>query len=460
MTFNDIIKAIGIEPYYRDPTADIVIYCGDCREILPLLKDIDAVVTDPPYELGFMGKAWDKSGITYDLKVWQGCLNALKLGSHLLSFGGTRTYHRMVCAIEDAGFEIRDMIEWVYGSGFPKSLNIGKAIDKIQGNEREIVGKEKGAGTTGNNKVGNQTFVAKNQYKDGTHDITKGNSEWEGWGTALKPAHEPICLARKPIEGTVVQNVLEYGTGGLNIDATRISVDPRIDDPRLGGQGEWHIKRKPDGHTVSFPAKDMGSSNLGRFPANLIHDGSEEVLGIFPNNSGAHGGNDCGYDWFSGGNKKIQIEKSSGSAARFFYCAKASKSERDAGCEELDDLDPHTTYADDEWSRNNMGNTPTVKRQPVKNNHPTVKPLALMEYLIKLITPPKGIILDPFMGSGTTILAAQKLGYKAIGIEIEEKYCEIAKKRLSQMVMDLKQPEIIRDGLAEAEWYQQFTGLK
>ena len=249
---------------------------GDCLEKLKDLEDnsVDSVVTDPPYELGFMGKSWDNSGIAYNVDMWKECLRVLKPGGHLLAFGGTRTYHRMASAIEDAGFEVRDMIEWCYGSGFPKSHNIGKSVDKLQGNEREVVGKEKGAGTTGNNQVGNQTFVAKNQYEDGTHDITKGNSEWEGWGTALKPAHEPICMARKPLaEKTVAENCLKWGTGGINIDGCRVGTSDNLN----GGAYSGGDKKQGDASSY-FTGTKAGKYQqpLGRFPANLILSWQED----------------------------------------------------------------------------------------------------------------------------------------------------------------------------------------
>jgi DNA modification methylase len=365
----------------------------------------DSIVTDPPYEIGFMGKSWDASGIANNSEMWSECLRVLKPGGYLLSFSATRTYHRMAVAIEDSGFEIRDMIEWVYGSGFPKSLNIGKAVDKLQGNEREVVGKEKGAGTTGDNQVGNQTFVAKNQYEDGTHDITKGTSEWEGWGTALKPAHEPICMARKPLaEKTVAENVLKYGTGGINIDESRVESDnPPKERPVLS-----HHKSYKEASNTGFlggsekPKKEF-ISGQGRFPANLIHDNSEEVRECFPETkSGAMNSIAKANQYNTYGKmyeRQVTNQASEGNASRFFksiiYQAKASKSERGTA-----------------------------------NSHPTVKPVALMEYLIKMVTPTNGIVLDPFMGSGTTGVACVLNDFEFVGIDLDKDYCEIARARI------------------------------
>jgi site-specific DNA-methyltransferase (adenine-specific) len=305
---------------------------GDSLLVLQLLDDnsVDAIVTDPPYGLSFMGKKWD-----YDVpseELWRQCFRVLKAGGHLLCFAGTRTQHRMAVRIEDAGFEIRDMIAWVYGSGFPKSLDVSKAIDKAAGAEREVVGTRiTGAAMSGKasgieNGQGGTEFGSGQNEVPITAPATPEAKQWEGWGTALKPALEPITVARKPLIGTVAENVLQHGTGAINVDGGRV--------------GE-------------------------RWPANFIHDGSEEVTDLL------------------------------GSAARFFYCAKASKRDRDEG-----------------------------------NHHPTVKPTDLMRYLCRLVTPPDGTVLDPFMGSGSTGKAAVLEGFRFIGIEREEEYCEIAKARI------------------------------
>ena len=228
-------------------------------------NSVDSIVTDPPYELGFMGKSWDNTGIAYNVELWRQCLRVLKPGGHLLAFGGTRTYHRMACAIEDAGFEIRDMIEWVYGSGFPKSLNIGKAVDKLQGNDREVLGTRKvpdqrsgGINSERTAQIGVPTRM--------TTD-TKGTSEWEGWGTALKPAHEPCVLARKPIEGTVANNVLKHGTGGLNIDGTRVGTFSNTQPSGVTRLGQWASSHDGANRKILPETVEI---KQGRFPANLI----------------------------------------------------------------------------------------------------------------------------------------------------------------------------------------------
>jgi site-specific DNA-methyltransferase (adenine-specific) len=251
---------------------------GDCLEELKTLEDnsVDSIVTDPPYELGFMGKSWDNTGIANNVEMWKECLRVLKPGGHLLAFSGTRTYHRMTVAIEDAGFEVRDMIEWVYGQGFPKSLNIGKAVDKLQGNEREEFVRNNGAGTSVSGKktiYGSGLSKADNDTSEFID--TKGTSEWEGWGTALKPAHEPICMARKPLaEKTVAENCLKWGTGGINIDESRVESKPRLTGTLDKGE---EIKAEPTSFKGSGTRKlqtgydeKMLESNLGRFPANLI----------------------------------------------------------------------------------------------------------------------------------------------------------------------------------------------
>ena len=311
---------------------------GDCLEEVQKLVDkgiqVDSIVTDPPYHLtsiverfgkegsapakdkdgafqrqskGFMGKEWDGGDIAFRKETWELFMKVLKPGGHLLAFSGSRTYHRMAVAIEDAGFNIRDQIMWLYGSGFPKSHNLG-----------------------------------------------------DGWGTALKPAHEPIVLARKKIEGTNKQNREKYGTAGLNIDACRVGLSEG-DDPRLGGKGTWKTdKMAKDVYDGGYTGVETGSSELGRFPANVMHNGLEE-------------------DW-----------------ARYFYCPKTSKAEKGKD-----------------------------------NSHPTVKPIKLMKYLCRLVTPKGGTVLDPFMGSGSTGIAAKNEGFEFIGIEREKEYFEIAERRVS-----------------------------
>ena len=378
----------------------IQIILGDCIEKLRGLPDnnVDSIITDPPYELGFMGKAWDASGIAYNVELWRECLRVLKPGGHLLAFSGTRTYHRMAVAIEDAGFEVRDMIEWIYGSGFPKSLNVGKAVDKLQNNEREIIEIriKKAGDITGRN------FNRGGDYPDKELTKTKGTSEWEGWGTALKPAHEPICMARKPLaEKTVAENVLKWGTGGLNIDGCRVETEENLN---YGTGKKINVGFKTSPQNNDRPIYD-GS---GRFPANLIHDNSEEVRACFPETGVSKGGQSgvkkSGLTYSANLDEKENTKGCGfgdlGNASRFFksiiYQAKASKSERGEG-----------------------------------NIHPTVKPIALMEYLIKMVTPKGGTVLDPFMGSGSTGVAAKQNDFKFIGIDITPEYIEIAKARIN-----------------------------
>ena len=289
----------------------------------------DGILCDPPYELGFMGKSWDSSGIAFDSEMWADIYKLLKPGGHLLAFSGSRTYHRMAVAIEDAGFEIRDMIEWVYGSGFPKSLNIGKAVDKMQGNEREVVGKIAQPGST------NKRLAMGNGWQD-EPDLTKGTSEWEGYGTALKPAHEPCVLARKPLDGTVANNVLKHGTGGINIDESRV---PAGEDHKKNATRHTN-KIYPGGFNDSPINSD--ANPLGRFPANLILSDDPEVEAVFPQTGKGNGGKPFSYSGREYDNKdssmfngdKPQAPSNfndSGSASRFFYTAKSSRSERNLG---------------------------------------------------------------------------------------------------------------------------------
>jgi DNA modification methylase len=421
---------------------------GNCLDKLKELEadSVDSVVTDPPYELGFMGKSWDGSGIANNPDMWREVLRVLKPGGHLLSFSGTRTYHRQAVAIEDAGFEIRDMVEWVYGSGFPKSLNIGKAVDKLEGNERDFVESKRAVGFQ--QGVGDTKILGKGALE---WDRTRGTSPWEGWGTALKPAHEPICLARKPLaEKTVAQNVLKYGTGGINIDKSRVGHNEpekltTRTAPKFNGQdyNNGKIYENKEG------CGNLASANItGRFPANIIHDGSDEVVSEFPNSKSSGEYKKTG-DWKNTGNGEIRtwdigydkLNKyagDSGSASRFFksfiYCAKASKSERDRGCEGMDTQQSVGggggigDYLDDVNSASGKYGS---EKAPAKNNHPTVKPLALMKYLIQMITPEGGVVLDPFAGSGSTLVAAKELGYDFIGIEMTEEYIPIIEARLN-----------------------------
>ena len=400
---------------------------GDCLDVLKELDDnsIDSIVTDPPYGLNFMGKKWDYDVPSID--IWKECLRVLKSGGHLLSFSSARTYHRMAVNIEDAGFEIRDQIMWVYGSGFPKSYNIGRAVDKIQGNKRKVVGEIR----AGKNALGQDSGW--NSHNNRTvMDVTKGNTEHEGWGTALKPAHEPIVLARKPLsEKTVADNVIKYGTGGINIDGCRIELNGDYKCKANGRPSQTGLK---DNYK---PEEANKTDNKGRWPANFIHDGSDEVLELFPNTKSGKNKNDAvsNKTYWSSGKKYIFGKDESnygdeGNASRFFYCPKACKKERNAGCGELE-LKERTDYGGFHSEKGlKENNRNPENRKPFYNNHPTVKPLALMQYLCRLVTPPSGVVLDPFMGSGTTGIAAKLEGFGFVGIEREAEYLEIAKARI------------------------------
>jgi len=446
---------------------------GDCLTVMRTMpnQSVDAIVTDPPYGLEFMGKEWDApwksaevvtvtdeatNGIfhtkgfshgvrfsrgTDEMRAFQAwctewaveCLRLLKPGGHLLAFGGSRTYHRLACAIEDAGFEIRDQIMWVYGSGFPKSMNISKAIDKMMGAEREVVG----VGTSGKSRHVLNAANTPDTF-GGEYEITVAASDeakqWEGWGTALKPAHEPMVLARKPLEGTVAQNVLKHGTGALNIDGCRVV---RADgDISQAGQRTLTFGHDDEPTSGGDGSGGWSQNDAGRWPANFIHDGSDEVLELFPETAGgarpAKANKPTG-EHYEGGWGPItdgeRIEFAGGSAARFFYCAKASRSEREAG---LDDFDPKRDSdrtADDLPGGDNPRNRSNTAR---RNHHPTVKPIALMRYLVRLVTPPGGVVLDPFTGSGTTGIAAIREHAEFIGIEQSADYIEIAYNRIAE----------------------------
>ena len=355
---------------------------GDCLDSLKELEDnsVDSIVTDPPYGLSFMNKKWD-----YDVpttEIWKQCLRVLKPGGHLLSFSSARTYHRMVVNVEDAGFEIRDQIMWVYGSGFPKNHNVGKKVP-----------------------------------------------EYEGWGTALKPAHEPIVMARKPLsESSIAKNVLRWGTGAINIDASRV---PTTDTYVIN---TFDNGAKPFGDAVGEAYTTKTASS--RFPANFIHDGSQEVLDLFPDSAGSGGSvpqtKITGYGDKIGNGKaeyiggpRTEVDCGSGSAARFFYCAKANKKEKDAGCEHLPVRRPDTRTS------TGMGSFEEKGVQPGRNFHPTVKPIKLMTYLITLVTPPGGTVLDPFMGSGSTGVACNDTGNQFIGIERDPDYFTLAQTRIN-----------------------------
>jgi len=418
-----------VSKYYEN--ADAVVYHGNCLDELKNLEDnsIDAVVTDPPYELGFMGKKWDNTGIAYNVDVWRECLRVLKPGGHLLAFGGTRTWHRLAVAIEDAGFEVRDSIAWIYGSGFPKSHNISKAIDKLHGAEREVVGRNPNSreNATKANTLYESGTVGKTDYI--TEAATDDAKKWDGWGTALKPAFEPIVVGRKPVVGTVAENVLEFGTGGLNIDATRIGTETVTINTFDNGA-------KPFGDAVGEPFTSRES--VGRWPANIILDETTAELldkqsgdrkGMATQKSSAlkiYGGNSLNESKTTFPEIR-QGFNDSGGASRFFYVAKANKKDRNEGLDALPDHD----WSGDGAAIPERANRPFI---PSKNHHPTVKPTSLMTYLIKLVTPPNGIVLDPFTGSGSTGKAAIRNGFRFVGIELTEEYLPIITTRLDHEI--------------------------
>lgn len=413
----------------------VVLYPGDCRDVLRTMPDasIDSVVCDPPYALvsigkrfgksgsapaahgrdglyarasaGFMGQTWDTGETAFAVEFWAEVLRVLKPGGHLVAFSGTRTYHRMVVAIEDAGFEIRDQLAWVYGSGFPKSHDVAKAIDKAAGHWRGR------AGAIVEVSVGQVAKGIEYERTDKGEPITAAAAAWEGWGTALKPSWEPIVLARKPLVATVAANVAEHGTGALNIDGCRVNFASDGDMAAAAAAAQRSCLDQNAGRTT-YGRFDNGAASLGpylermdrgRWPANLIHDGSAEVVAAFPNSAGQQGdisGNESsvplGGDVYCRGLGRLPCSSRGdvGSAARFFYSAKADAHDR------------------------------------VASRHPTVKPVDLMQWLCRLVTPPGGVVLDPFAGSGTTGEAAWREGFRAILIEREATYCDDIRRRL------------------------------
>ena len=411
---------------------------GDCLNVLKMMIEdevfVDSIVTDPPYELGFMGRSWDSTGIAFQKETWELCFKVLKPGGHLLAFSGSRTYHRMAVAIEDAGFEIRDQVMWLYGSGFPKSMNVGKALDKKLGNERESFGtklKKAGDMRSGNYDKGGD-------YDDIELEITKGNTEWEGWGTALKPAHEPLVLARKPLsEKSVVDNVLKHRTGGINIDECRVEGnDAKYPDtnPDFRDQGRQskenigidklsfgqteNVKRKKvvrksrdengvwtnDNSGMKAEGSEYADADpRGRFPSNVMHDGSGSIKELFEDKS------------------------------KYFYCAKTSKAERNQGLDNFIKKNKVFNGQSPNASKDMKGVEQKFTTKPSANIHPTVKPIKLMKYLCRLITPKGGTILDPFMGSGSTGMAAKEENFDFVGIEKEEEYFNIASARIESV---------------------------
>jgi DNA modification methylase len=415
------------------------VFAGDCREVLKGLPDnsVDSIVTDPPYELGFMGKKWDSSGIAYDVTVWQECLRVLKPGGHLLAFGGSRTWHRLAVAVEDAGFEIRDNIAWIYGSGFPKSLDVSKAIDKAAGVERDVVtekridlfGEEDAEVSVTDRREDGTTYGLGHSGKLTVKNaITSEAKAWEGWGTALKPAHEPIVVGRKPLIGTVAENVLAWGVGGLNIDGSRIrraSDDVSVAGSRTATFGTQETESGGDG------SGGWSQNDAGRWPANVIFD--EVTAGLLDEQSGNVKGASSNS---TGKTAAFTTQKSlgtlpgyndSGGASRFFYVPKASKRDRNEGLAELEAVRHADRVVDDGPGGENPRNRTNTAKQ---NFHPTVKPTQLMRYLIKLVTPTGGTVLDPFTGSGSTGKAALLDGFGFVGVELTAEYLPIIEGRL------------------------------
>lgn len=418
--------------YWTDTNPDISIYHGDCLHVMKeVLADnsIDAIVTDPPAGIGFMGKEWDhhKGGrdqwVAWMSDVMRECLRVLKPGGHALVWAIPRTSHWTGWAIESAGFEIRDRVSHLFGSGFPKSLDVSKAIDEAAGAQRESV----------ESKVnwGQRPTIGPEGHKgswDVTMPATDAAKQWNGWGTALKPSCEDWWLCRKPLDGTVAENVLKWGTGGLNIDGCRVEGESteRLNTAEMGYHGG------------NLAAEYATGSTLGRWPANVIHDGSEEVLAGFPETASAgeyrhpDSAKEGGNGMFAGGRVSNAYANEIGSAARFFYVPKASKEDREIG---LDDLPVRTPGELTNRKDGSAGlNSPRAGAGRAnsgggRNVHPTVKPVELMRYLCRLITPPKGLILDPFFGSGSTGKAARKEHFRCIGIEADEYYCAIAARR-------------------------------
>jgi len=433
---------------------------GDCIEEMKNLDAncVDTIITDPPYGLSFMGKQWDDFSDNEKLQAWtkEWALQALRVakpGAIMLCFGGTRTFHRITCGIEDAGWEIRDTMMWLYGSGFPKSYNISKGMNKYlkTGNASWNGTGDSSKGALGYSKLQHEQGYRPSDYS-GKHqdsqDVTEEEAQlWDGWGTALKPAFEPIIVAMKPKEGTFVENALKWGVAGLNIDGGRVRFQGSGDENEMRAANKRREKSNNEAGVykgVFMASKELKPNKAtGRWPANIIHDGSEEVLEGFPEGRSSGGGGQAKEDaepgMFGAGGKGIDFGYGQyydkGSAARFFYCAKASKKERNAGLDGMEDkerIDYGGFHSEKGLIENNRN---PENRKPTKNNHPTVKPLALMEYLARLTsTPTGGTVLDPFMGSGTTGMACKKVGRDFIGIELDEHYFEIAEKRIGSII--------------------------
>ena len=433
------------------------LYQGSMLDMAEFIEpnSIDSIVTDPPYELNFMGKGWDSSGIAFQKETWEKCLSVLKPGGYLLAFGGSRTFHRIACAIEDAGFEIRDTIMWLYGSGFPKSMNIGLAIDKKLGIDSKVVSvidcpdlqdvgeKQKALGNGHIQSFGQITNAKRLQY-----EVKEAQNEWAGWGTALKPSYEPIIVARKPCEGTTTDNVMKYGVGGINIDGCRVGEPYKYTIKENGfGSNFMDDNWQPKGNEYE---KEVN----GRFPSNVIltydETDEKEVCGGMPDTKSAIGvgvhrntrnsdtvfnDSSCGLNNTNYDPNRVEGYADSGSVARYFYCAKASKRDRDEGLDKFPTSTKVFNGKSDE-SSTDMKDVEQRFTTQGKNIHPTVKPTDLMQYLVRLVTPNGGTVLDPFNGSGSTGKGAMYenrdngKNYHYIGIELTDEYLPISKARI------------------------------
>lgn len=420
--------------FYKEK--DFTLYKGKMQDVLSTFEEnsIDSIVCDPPYELSFMNKGWDNSGVAFDKETWKHCFRVLKEGGYLLAFGGTRTFHRIACAIEDAGFEIRDTIMWLYGSGFPKSMNIGLAVDKKNGVDNRT-GKIKTDGSSTGSIVTTGIGNLKREYEE-----KQAQNEWRGWGTCLKPAYEPIIVARKPFNGSLVDNVIKNGVGGINIDECRV------------GEERFEIKNgdydNNENQSCFGNIKRTPKEYNGRFPANVIltYDDTDfnEVCGGMPDTKSTYNKDNQheriihreNAEFLKYGYKE-RIDASSyndeGSASRYFYCAKASKKDRDEGLDwfEYQQTTDGCIRANSETARKFGANSALRK-----NIHPTVKPVELMQYLVRLVSPKGSKVLDCFMGSGSTGKACmfenreRNANYHFIGIEMTDEYLPIAKTRI------------------------------
>lgn len=464
-------------------TEEFKLYHGSMLDMLSVIKpkSIDSIVTDPPYELNFMGKGWDNSGIAFQKETWEKCFQVLKPGGYLLAFGGSRTFHRIACAIEDAGFEIRDTIMWLYGSGFPKSMNIGKGVESklLNGSAntqdfRKLKGEMVATGNWGMSKLVKEQGYRPTDYCEDQHlrvdkvDFqTEEGAKWNGWGTALKPAYEPIIVARKPCEGSCIDNVLEYGVGGINIDGCRVGTDvikggttPNFRDVGRKQKEISGVDKLSFGQ-VSNAERMSLEDHTGRFPANVIltYDDTDfqEVCGGMPTSDKANGSITKEYKMNNqvygdyGHCNTFEAYQDSGSAARYYYCAKASKRDRDEGLERFE-------------VKTKVFNGQSDKSSNDRNTHPTVKPVDLMQYLVRLVTPPSGTVLDPFNGSGSTGKATmyenkdRGTNYRYIGIELTKEYLPIAEARIRYAANDNTPIEVPQPQMAGQITFEDLLG--